>query len=566
MSTILSDTKIKSYLGTKYQTIDDLHKDLAHHIENKIFEKFGTLTIGDVDLSKKNIYELLHSKSIILGSPILFNLTRNCNQLSSCYQFYPNNEADLEAVMPTIEEALKHSGGVAIAAHKIRDVIGMMDKLHEKIVKINASNHENKLRTGSVCVYLEPWHHQYLDFLDYRELHPHVKNIFIASWIPNELMTRSGTDKSWGFIQFDHSIGLSDLWGPNFSDKYKKVMWHHSRGEISARRLIREKIIPAALTASSAFIMFKDIVNELSNQSHLGTISCGNLCTEIVQYCNGRSGTRCNLGSINLEQVDSMSDIQKCSKALVIILSALHDVVIEASLVSLHHEIGVGGCGFHSRLMKKKICFDSDEAVNEGRLIAENIYFGAITQSVELAKITKPYPDFRESKYSNNIFHFDCYKGTITTCDWAKLRVKVFRHGLYNALLTTAMPSVATSAILGVSEGWSPWPSMKVTHQMKEGVITYKLPEKVKTAYEIPLERQLQHYIARAPFIDQSQSLTIFVPQDIVDSGPHMLIEVIHQHLKQCFHNKIKTALYYTRLDLKTDRDLYDNICNVCTN
>lgn len=247
--------------------------------------------------------------------------------------------------------------------------------------------------------------------------------------------------------------------------------------------------------------------------------------------------------------------------------------------------IGIGIQGVADMFFKLGMAFEDEQALQMEAEIMETIYHGALEESVHLASIHGPYERFEGSPFSRGEFQFDMWRGekrrvrhsNSKRWDWGKLRADMMRHGTRNSLLTALMPTASTSQILGNSEAFEPVHSnifkrttiagefmvvnkMLMKDMMKLGLWTpsvvqelvkndgsvqdiAEVPEDLKriykTVWELPLRTIVDHAIARGPFVDQSQSMNLFLA--VPNSSK------LFSSLQYAWKAGLKTGLYYLR-------------------
>jgi ribonucleoside-diphosphate reductase alpha subunit len=420
-------------------------------------------------------------------------------------------------------------------------------------------------RPGAFAMYLEPWHPDVFDFLDLRKNTGSEENrcrdLFLALWIPDLFMKRVEENGTWSMFCPCDCPGLSDAWGPEFEALYCK--YEH---EGKARKTIKAQelwfaIVESQTETGTPYILYKDACNSKSNQQNLGTIKCSNLCTEIVEYTSPEEVAVCNLASIGLPvfvDADGTFDhngLKDVTKVITRNLNKVIDInyypVPEAKVSNMRHRpIGIGVQGLADVFQKLGMPFDSEEARLLNREIMETIYFGAVEASMELAKEHGPYESYQGSPASKGVLQYDMWDVTPSPrWDWAALKASIAEHGLRNSLLLAPMPTASTSQILGNNECFEPYTSNIYTrrvmsgeyavvnpHLLKELVemglwnksmknrilsnggsvqgipeIPEKMREVYKTVWELKMRTLIDMAADRGAFIDQSQSLNLFV-------------------------------------------------------
>jgi ribonucleoside-diphosphate reductase alpha chain len=423
-------------------------------------------------------------------------------------------------------------------------------------------------RKGSIAVYLEPWHCDIYDFLDLKtnvgDENNKARDLFLALWIPDLFMERCDKDEMWSLMSPDECPNLNLVYGDEFNTKY---MEYESKGkfrkQIKARDLLT-RIMEVQIETGVPYMCYKDAANRKSNQQNIGTIESSNLCSEIIEYSSKDETAVCNLASINLTKfvkVDdnkSYFDFDGLRKVAYTAACNLDRVIDSNSYPSPqakvsnfnNRPIGLGVQGLSDVLFLMKITFDSQEAKELNNTIFETIYYGAVEASTDRASLYGSYSSFKGSPTSEGKLQFDLWNENFESkmWDWNKLKEKV-KKGMRNSLLTAIMPTASTSQILGNYECIEPQHSniyvrktiagkfivinkylvddlMKVNlwnEDMKDKIIFYdgsvqnieEIPNNIKklykTVWEIPQKSIVDLSVDRGKFIDQSQSLNIFM-------------------------------------------------------
>lgn len=460
----------------------------------------------------------------------------------------------------------------------------------------NISRHINQSgkRNGSFAMYIEPWHPDIFDFLDAKKNNGaeemRARDLFYGLWIPDLFMERVEKDQMWSLMCPNDCPNLCDTWGDEFEELY--IKYEHGgkfRKQISAKNLW-EKIINSQIETGSPYILYKDAVNKKSNQKNYGMIKSSNLCTEIVEYSDPNETAVCNLASLCLPTfITSSSEFDyellgKKTRELVVNLNNIININRYPTPESMysnmkHRPIGIGVQGFADALMKMRISYDSDAARKVNKNIFECIYYNSLVESNNLAKKDGPYETFKGSPTSEGILQFDMWGKTpeyISIEKWDFLKQDIINFGLRNSLLVAPMPTASTAQIMGNNESFEPYTSNLYTRAVLSGnyiivnqhlidelrsrnLYTKELVEQImlhkgsvqglnlpkdikdiyKTAWELPQKSLLTLAIERGPFIDQSQSLNLFVnpPQP----------KIIHSIHMYGWKNGLKTGSYYIR-------------------
>ncbi len=455
-------------------------------------------------------------------------------------------------------------------------------------------------RKGSFAVYLEPWHADVFQFLDLKKNHGkeemRARDLFFAMWIPDLFMKRVEEDGDWTLMCPNECPHLYDTYGEEFEKLYagyEKV--GKGRKTIKARELW-EKILEAQIETGNPYMLYKDAVNRKTNHKNLGTIRSSNLCTEIMEYTAKDEVAVCNLASIAIpmfvsEDADGNKffDHKKLFKVTKKVTRNLDTVidenfypVKEAENSNLRHRpVGLGIQGLADAFIMLRLPFTSDEAKQLNQDIFETIYFAALTSSMEIAKAKEPYSTYKGSPISQGEFQFNMWNVNEDDLsgrwDWKKLRENILQHGVRNSLLVAPMPTASTSQILGNNEAFEPYTSNIYTRRvlsgefivvnkhlledlvklnlwnndMKEEIMRSngsiqhidEIPQDLKDLYKTVWEMSMKDIIdmarQRGYFIDQSQSLNLFMQDP--DFG-----KLTSMHF-YAWKSGLKTGMYYLR-------------------
>jgi ribonucleoside-diphosphate reductase alpha chain len=455
-------------------------------------------------------------------------------------------------------------------------------------------------RKGSFAIYIEPWHADVFDFLDLRKNtgaeENRARDLFYAMWIPDLFMKRVEENGEWTLMCPNECPHLFDTYGDEFEKLYtgyEKV--GKGRKTIKARELW-EKILEAQIETGNPYMLYKDAANRKSNQKNLGTIRSSNLCTEIMEYTAKDEVAVCNLASIAIpmfveenKEGEKYFNHQKLYKVTKKITRNL-DTVIDRNFYPVkeaensnfrHRPIGLGIQGLADAFIMLRLPFTSDEAKKLNEEIFETIYFAAVTSSMEIAKAKEPYSTYKGSPMSQGEFQFNMWGVSENDLsgrwDWKSLRKQVLENGVRNSLLVAPMPTASTSQILGNNEAFEPYTSNIYTrrvlsgeyivvnkhlledlveldlwnNEMKENimrangsiqhidVIPQDLKELYKTVWEMSMKDIIDMSRQRGYFIDQSQSLNLFM-QD----ANYSKLTSMHFY---AWKSGLKTGMYYLR-------------------
>jgi ribonucleoside-diphosphate reductase alpha chain len=456
-------------------------------------------------------------------------------------------------------------------------------------------------RKGSFAIYIETWHADIFDFLDLKKNtgkeEMRARDLFFAMWTSDLFMKRVQEDSTWTLMCPNECPGLYDVYGEEFEAMYTDYEFRgKGRKTIKARELW-EKILESQIETGTPYMLYKDAANRKSNQKNLGTIRSSNLCTEIMEYTSSDEVAVCNLASISLPMfVENgafnhklLYDVTKrVTRNLNRVIDRNYYPVQEAENSNMRHRpIGLGVQGLADAFILLRLPFTSDEAKKLNQEIFETLYFAACTASMEMAKEEGAYSTFKGSPMSQGEFQHNMWgmkdEELSGRWDWASLRKEVVEHGVRNSLLVAPMPTASTSQILGNNEAFEPYTSNIYTRRVLSGefivvnkhllhdlvklglwndnlkqeimrhngsvqnidVIPQDLKELYKTVWEMSMKDIIDMSRQRGYFVDQSQSLNLFM-QD----ANYSKLTSMHFYAWQ---SGLKTGMYYLRTKAAVD-------------
>lgn len=456
-------------------------------------------------------------------------------------------------------------------------------------------------RKGSFAIYIEPWHADIFDFLDLRKNHGkeemRTRDLFLGMWISDLFMRRVQEDDIWTLMCPNECPGLYDVYGDEFEKLYIAYETEGKGRKTIKAREIWEKILESQVETGLPYMLYKDAANRKSNQKNLGTIRSSNLCTEILEYTSSDEVAVCNLASISLpmfveEGEFNHQKLYDVTKRVTINLNRVIDrnyyPVKEAENSNVRHRpIGLGVQGLADAFILLRLPFTSDPAKKINQEIFETLYFAAVTASMELAKKEGAYSSFKGSPISQGEFQYNLWglkdEELSGRWDWSTLRKEVMEHGVRNSLLVAPMPTASTSQILGNNEAFEPYTSNIYTRRVLSGefIIVNKhlledlvnqglwneelkqeimrangsiqhintIPQNIKELYKTVWEMSMKDIIdmsrQRGYFIDQSQSLNLFM-----ESANFAKLTSMHFYAWQ---SGLKTGMYYLRTKSAVD-------------
>ena len=459
-------------------------------------------------------------------------------------------------------------------------------------------------RKGAACVYLESWHADIEDFLDLRENTGdptrRTHNLNLANWIPDLFMERVEKDWKWSLFDPRKVPHLTDLYGAEFEAAYQKAEEEgiYER-QVPARELYSRMMRSLAQTGNG-WMTFKDASNTKCNQT--GTegrvVHLSNLCTEILEVTDQSETAVCNLGSVNLGALvaDGVFDFQRLAEVVRLAVPFLDRVVDinyypteEASTSNnAWRPVGLGLMGLQDVFFKLGLPFDSPEARDLSKQISEEIYFNALWASTELAEASGPHDNFALTRAATGDLQFDLWGVEPTdAARWETLRARVAEHGLRNSLLIAIAPTATIASIAGCCECIEPQVSnlfkretlsgefMQINRylvrelqdrglwneamanrvKMAEGSIqdvegiTDDLKDVYRTAWEIPMRSLIDMAAERGAFVDQSQSLNLFMESPTIGKLSSMYLHAWKSGVKTTYYLRSRPA---TRINKTT--------------
>lgn len=456
-------------------------------------------------------------------------------------------------------------------------------------------------RKGSFAIYLETWHADIFEFLDLKKNtgkeEMRARDLFFAMWTSDLFMKRVQDDASWTLMCPNECPGLCDVYGDEFEALYHKYEAAGKGRKTVRARELWEKILESQIETGTPYMLYKDAANRKSNQKNLGTIRSSNLCTEILEYTSPDEIAVCNLASISLPMFveNGKFDHQKLYEVTKRVTRNLNRVidrnyypVPEAENSNMRHRpIGLGVQGLADAFILLRLPFTSDEAKQLNQEIFETLYFAAVTASMEMAKEEGAYSTFKGSPISQGEFQYNLWglkdSDLSGRWDWESLRKEVVEHGVRNSLLVAPMPTASTSQILGNNEAFEPYTSNIYTRRVLSGefIVVNKhlledlvklglwndslkqeimrhngsvqnieaIPQEIKDLYKTVWEMSMKDIIdmsrQRGYFIDQSQSLNLFM-----EGATYAKLTSMHFYAWQ---SGLKTGMYYLRTKSAVD-------------
>lgn len=457
-------------------------------------------------------------------------------------------------------------------------------------------------RKGAACVYLEPWHADVEEFLELRDNTGdearRTHNLNLANWIPDEFMRRVEADGDWSLFDPAKVPQLTDLWGEAFERAYHAAEAAGLATKKVKARDIYGRMMRTLAQTGNGWMNFKDKSNRASNQTLRdgNVIHLSNLCTEILEVTSQDETAVCNLGSINLshhveiyEDGKGAFDFDKLAETVRLAVRQL-DRVIDLNFYPIEtarranlkwRPVGLGSMGLQDVFFKLRLPFDSEPARKLAQEIAEAIYFHALSASNELAMEHGRHPAFADTRASVGELQFEAWGVTPSQPErWDALRKRIAEHGLRNSLLIAIAPTATIASIAGCYECIEPqvsnlfkretlsgdflvvnkylveelkrlglWTAdMRDRIKMAEGSIqaVNEIPESLRqvyrTAWELPMRSLIDMAADRGAYIDQSQSLNLFIESPNIGQLSSMYMYAWKKGLKTTYYLRSRPA------------------------
>jgi ribonucleoside-diphosphate reductase alpha subunit len=562
---------------------------------------------GDDIEAVRETYDALSLKLCTHATPTLFHAGTDRNQLASCFLLQIEDSIDdMYNVAHKCALISKYGGGIGIAVSKIRakgSVIntskgrstGMLPFLQVLDALARHVDQGGK-RAGSIAVYIEPWHADIVSVI--KAKHPltlpeeRASNLFYALWTNDLFMERVSTQGVWSLFCPGEHPELVELVGPAFKERYEQL---ESEGKFKSQMPAAELwsiILKSQMETGMPYILFKDACNLKSNQSNLGTIYSSNLCAEIVEKTSSDETAVCNLASVCLPSFIStegrfnFEELERIVRMLVRNLNKAIDQMYYTTDCARRSNlgrrpIGIGVQGYADVFALMRMGWESDAAKDLTERISAHMYYAAISESNELARIAgETYSGFEGSPISQGKFQFDLWEGKtgLAELDWESLRSKVIAYGVRNSLCIALMPTASTSNIMGFNESFEPFTFNLYTRRTLAGEfpivnkylvkdlirrrlwdrnmyerliltggsvqdisdITDDLKSLYKTARELRKVPLLELAAIRGKYVCQTQSMNLYI------DGKPSDMQLLHNCHVKSWRLGLKTASYYT--------------------
>lgn len=579
---------IRSHDGRFVESIQEMFMGIAMHLaipeKNRIYWA-------------KKFYDIYSSLKVTVATPTMSNARKPYNQLSSCFiDTVPDTLKGIYRSIDNFAQISKHGGGMGLYFGKIRatgsDIRGFKGVAGGVIRWIKLANDtavavdQLGVRQGSVACYLDAWHKDIPEFLQLRtnngDDRMKAHDIFPAISYPNLFFELAEKDINATWYMFDpHEVlakkgySLEDFYGKEWEEKYRECIEDESisRREMSVKDLVR-LIIKSLTETGTPFAFYRDNVNEMNPNKHVGMIYSSNLCTEIMQNMSAietldttietEDGDEvivtktkpgdfvvCNLASLVLGNID-LEDDKELKDIVATTVRAL-DNVIDLNYYPIpyakvtnrkYRSIGLGTSGYHHALVKAGMAFsDIEDHLKWADDLYERINFHAVTASMEIAKEKGSYDFFEGSDWENgNYFDLRDYKDA----KWNKLREEVKANGLRNGYIMAIAPTGSTSIIAATSAGVDPIMNRYFLEEKKGSILPRVAPDLTpqsfwlyENAHELDQNFVIEAAAIRQRHIDQAQSINFYITTDFT------MRKILNLYIKAA-KEKLK-SVYYVR-------------------
>lgn len=463
-------------------------------------------------------------------------------------------------------------------------------------------------RKGAACVYLETWHADIEEFLHMRDNtgaeEQRAFNLNLANWVPDLFMRRVETDDMWSLFDPKEVPEFVDLYGKEFEDAYVRAESEKRFARQVKARDLYGRMMKTLAETGNGWMTWKDASNIKSNQTGKpgNVIHLSNLCTEILEVTSNSETAVCNLGSVNLGNhvVNGQFDFEKLAHTVQIAVRYLDKVIdinfyptpTAAASNAKWRPVGLGVMGLQDAFFKLRMPFDSQEALKLSTKIQEEIYYNALLTSCAMAEKSGPHLGFNETRAAEGVLQFDQWGVVPEDMErWEKLRRKIKKIGLRNSLMIAIAPTATIASIVGAYEATEPQLSnlfkretlsgefIQINRYLVEELKRFKLwnesirnkikasegsiqavaeiPEEIRkiyrTVWEIPQKALIDLAAARGAYIDQSQSLNLFIESPTIGKLSSMYMYAWKSGVKTTYYLRSRPATKIAKVTAKPE-------------
>ena len=471
---------------------------------------------------------------------------------------------------------------------------------------VSAVNQGGK-RKGAACVYLETWHADIEEFLELRDNTgdeaKRTHNLNLANWVPDLFMKRVETDGMWSLFDPRVVPHFVDTYGPEFEAAYEKAEAAKLYSKQIKARDLYSRMMKTLAQTGNGWMTFKDAANMKANQTGEAgnVIHLSNLCTEILEVTSNSETAVCNLGSVNLGRhvENGQFNFEKLAKSVRTAVKYLDRVVdinfypIETAKDSNHkwRPVGLGVMGLQDAFFLLKLPFDSQAARDLSAKIQEEIYYNALLTSCELAEKYGPHGAYEQTKAAKGLLQYDLWGVTPSQPErFNALKAKIKQHGLRNSLLIAIAPTATIASIVGCYEAIEPQVSnlfkretlsgefMQInkylvqdlkamglwTEELRNEIklndgsideiaaIPPQLKELYRTVWEVPMKSLIEMAADRGAYIDQAQSLNLFMESPTIGKVSSMYMYAWKKGVKTTYYLRSRPATKIAKTTVKS--------------
>ncbi|QGU05433.1 Ribonucleoside-diphosphate reductase subunit alpha 2 [Corynebacterium comes] len=590
----------KYYTSYTLKTFDG--RRYLERFEDRVTMTALFLANGNEELAESLVDEVMSGR-FQPATPTFLNAGKaQRGELVSC--FLLRIEDNMESIGRAINSALqlsKRGGGVALLLSNLREAGAPIKHIENQssgvipVMKLleDSFSYANQLgaRQGAGAVYLNAHHPDIMSFLDTKRENAdekiRIKTLSLGVVIPDitfDLAKRN--DDMYLFSPYD----VERIYGKPFGDISVTELYDEMvedprirKTKINARHFF-QTLAELQFESGYPYIMFEDTVNAANPID--GRINMSNLCSEILQvntpstyhedlsYETIGEDISCNLGSMNIAMAMDSPDFGRTVETAIRGLTSVAEFTSIDSVPSIRegnnasHAIGLGQMNLHGYLGREHIHYGSEEGVDFTNAYFAAVLYQALRASNRLAKERgEKFVGFEKSKYADGSYFdgfdpadfapktdkvkalFDASTATVPSAeDWAKLKVEVMQHGLYNRNLQAVPPTGSISYINNSTSSIHPIASkIEIRKEGKIGRVYYPAPhmdndnlEYFQDSYEIGFEKIIDTYAVATRYVDQGLSLTLFFKDTATTRD-------INRAQIYAWRKGIKT-LYYIRL------------------
>ena len=522
-----------------------------------------------------------------------------------------------------IAKLSKYAGGIGVSFSRVRSqgslirgtngasngIVPWLKTLDSSVAAVN----QGGKRKGAACVYVEAWHADIEDFLELRDSTGdearRAHNLNIANWVPDLFMRRVENDEVWSLFDPKVMPELVDTYGDEFELLYIEA----ERASRYARQLpardLYARMMRTLAQTGNGWMTFKDASNRKANQTlkRENVVHLSNLCTEILEVTSKDETAVCNLGSLNLGHFvgEDGFDLERLGEVVRTAVRYL-DRVIDINFYptdaagysnSKWRPVGLGVMGLQDVLFKLRLPFDDPRAAELAARIQEEIYYWALSTSNELAEAYGPHETYADTRAAQGALQFDLWGVQPSKPEWADLKERIAQFGLRNSLLIAIAPTATIASICAAYECIEPQLSnlfkretlsgeflqinnylvddlkarglwneqIRAKIKMSEGSVEgiEEIPADVRhlyrTAWELPQKALIDMAAARGPYIDQSQSLNLFMASPTIGKLSSMYRYAWKSGLKTTYYLRTRPATRITQTTTQPAIQVYSD-------